>query len=139
MLDFPIHRLSLEITEATAMSDFEVARPIFEKVKSLGARFALDDFSTGYSGLRGLLMLRFDALKIDKIFIQAMINEQEGQDIVAAIIHLCRDLGLTSVAEGVEQQDQADLLRGLGCEIGQGWLFGRPMPQTHVTKALAKG
>ena len=134
---FPLHRLSLEITEGTMMEDLEAARSIFEKLKSLGVQIALDDFGTGYSGLRRLLMLRFDVLKIDKVFIKAMSTQREARNIVAAIVGLCADLGVTSVAEGVERQQEADLLYSLGCKTGQGWLFGRPMPAASVTTRLA--
>jgi EAL domain-containing protein (putative c-di-GMP-specific phosphodiesterase class I) len=135
----PLHRLSLEITEATMLDDLEVARPIFERVRSLGVQIALDDFGTGYSGLRRLLMLRFDTIKIDRVFIEAMATKREASNIVAAIVRLCGDLGVTSVAEGVERQQQAEQLRSMGCEIGQGWLFGRPMAMATAAERLATG
>jgi EAL domain-containing protein (putative c-di-GMP-specific phosphodiesterase class I) len=84
-------------------------------------------------------MLRFDALKIDRVFVKALSTQREAWNIVAAIVRLCDDLNVTPVAEGVERQQEADLLCSIGCEIGQGWLFGRPMPVASIAPRLTTG
>ncbi len=122
----PAHRLELEITESALVSDIDLARELLGELKSLGVRLALDDFGTGYSSLRHLQMLPFDKLKIDAGFVRAMRSDIESRKIVAAVVGLGHSLGLVTVAEGVEEVGTAALLRELGCDIGQGWLFGRP-------------
>ncbi len=122
----PPHRLELEITESALVGDLNLARDVLCELKALGVRLALDDFGTGYSSLRHLKMLPFDKLKIDAGFVGAMADNAESRKIVAAVVGLGQSLGLITVAEGVEDTETAALLRGLGCDVGQGWLFGRP-------------
>jgi PAS domain S-box-containing protein len=136
--NFPLSRLILEITERAQVEDIAAVRPLAEELKKLGARLALDDFGTGYSSLRYLHALPFDELKIDMSFVRSMIQERESRKIVASTIGLGRSLHLETVAEGVETQEQADMLLALGCDIGQGWLFGRPMPESQVADHLAR-
>jgi PAS domain S-box-containing protein len=133
---FPPNRLSFEITEGSVVEEFETAARVLRSLKSLGVTLALDDFGTGYSGLRHLQMLPFDVLKIDATFISNMESQKESRKIVAAIVGLSQNLGLTTVAEGIENQKQSDMLRWLGCDHGQGWLFGRPVPASEVTTVL---
>ena len=125
---FPAHRLKLEITESALVGDLELAGRVFGELKVLGVRLALDDFGTGYASLRNLQSLPFDTLKIDASFVGAMLVDKESEKIVSAVIGLGRSLGLCTVAEGVETAEAAALLRTLGCDIGQGWFFGRPCP-----------
>ena len=140
------HRLEVEITESALVGDLDLARDVLNELKALGIRLALDDFGTGYSSLRHLKMLPFDKLKIDAGFVGAMAGNTESRKIVAAVIGLGQSLGLTTVAEGVEEPETAALLRGLGCDVGQGWLFGRPSPaeaasalvQRHHAEASAR-
>jgi EAL domain-containing protein (putative c-di-GMP-specific phosphodiesterase class I) len=87
---------------------------------------ALDDFGNGHSSLRHLQMLPFDKIKVDASFVQNMCSSAESHKIVAAVIGLGRNLGLLTVAEGIEDANTATALRDLGCHIGQGWMFGRP-------------
>lgn len=122
----PAHCLELEITESALVGDLDSARTILSQLKALGIRLALDDFGTGYSSLRHLKMLPFDKLKVDASFVGAMAHDAESRKIVAAVIGLSHSLGLTTVAEGVEEAETAQMLRNLGCDIGQGWLYGRP-------------
>jgi len=122
----PPHRLELEITESALVGDVELARDLLGKLKALGVRLALDDFGTGYSSLRHLQLLPIDKLKIDASFVRAMGGDTESRKIVAAVIGLSHSLGLLTVAEGVEDESTAALLRDLGCDVGQGWLYGRP-------------
>ena len=133
---FPAARLELEVTENALVGDLVLARKLLEEIRSLGVKLALDDFGTGYSSLRHLQMLPFDKLKIDQSFVGAMVDDRESAKIVSAVARLGHSLGLTIVAEGVETEEVAGLLRDLGCDIGQGWLFGRPVP-AHCIEALA--
>lgn len=132
----PPHRLELEITESALVGDLALARGVLNEVKSLGVQLALDDFGTGYSSLHHLKMLPFDKVKIDASFVGAMTRDLGSRKIVSAVIGLGQSLGLTTVAEGVEDQDTAAMLRELGCDVGQGWLFGRPVPADLATKLL---
>lgn len=129
---FPLERLMIEITETSLVGDLDVASATAHELKAMGCRLGLDDFGTGYSSLRHLQALPFDQLKIDRSFVRSMTNTRESRTIVAAVIGLGRSLGLTTVAEGVETQDQADMLLWLGCDLGQGWLFGRPLAAEHL-------
>lgn len=133
---FPAHRLELEITESALVGDLDLARTLLGELKALGVRLALDDFGTGYSSLRHLQMLPFDKIKIDASFVGAMANDVESRKIVAAVVGLGHSLGLPTVAEGVEEPETAALLRGLGCDVGQGWLFGRPGPAEAASALL---
>ena len=136
---FPASRLEVEVTESALVGDLTLARSLLDDIKALGVRLALDDFGTGYSSLRHLQLLPFDKLKIDQSFVSAMVADRESAKIVSAVIGLGHSLGLSTVAEGVETEEVAELLRGLGCDIGQGWLFGRPVPAHRVDALVAEG
>ena len=125
---FPLSRLILEITESALVGNTEHAYLIANELKEQGSCLALDDFGTGYSSLRHLQALPFDELKVDASFIRSMTHTRESRKIAAAVIGLGNSLGLVTVAEGVEHQTHADMLLWLGCERGQGWLYGRPVP-----------
>ncbi len=132
---FPAGRLEIEVTESALVGDLDLALALLDQLKALGVRLALDDFGTGYSSLRHLQTLPFDKIKIDRSFVAAMAGDAESRKIVSAVLGLGRSLGLTTVAEGVETQETATLLRELGCDIGQGWLFGRPT-STEATGSM---
>lgn len=132
----PARRLELEVTESALVGDLALARTLLDHLKSLGVRLALDDFGTGYSSLRHLQSLPFDKIKIDQSFVGAMSADNESAKIVAAVIGLCQSLDLKTVAEGVETEDTAVLLHKLGCDVGQGWLFGRPTPAEGIDALL---
>lgn len=132
----PAHRLELEITESALVGDIDLAQDLLGKLKALGVRLALDDFGTGYSSLRHLQLLPIDKLKIDAGFVRAMVSDVESRKIVAAVIGLSHSLGLVTVAEGVEDEGTAALLRDFGCDVGQGWLYGRPAPAEAVGALL---
>lgn len=124
---FPPHRLEVEITESAVVADVAAARTALLALKARGVRIALDDFGTGYSSLHHLRELPFDKLKIDRSFIMSMQDSEESRNIVDAIVGMGRSLGLTTLAEGVESAADAERLRSLGCAMGQGYHFGRPM------------
>jgi len=123
---FPLEHATIEITESAMADDIVSARRIAGDLKAIGCRIALDDFGTGYSCLYHLKSLPFDELKVDRSFVSSMALERESRKIVAAVVGLGQSLGLTTVAEGIETREQRDLLLRLGCDMGQGWLFGRP-------------
>ena len=131
---FSLERLTVEITESALVGNIEHARSITEELKSLGVRIAIDDFGTGYSSLRHLHALPFDEIKVDRSFVQTMLTRRESRKIVAAIIGLGQSLGLVTVAEGVEAEAQADMLLWLGCDLGQGFLYGRPVSDGRMER-----
>jgi EAL domain-containing protein (putative c-di-GMP-specific phosphodiesterase class I) len=134
---FPLNRLMIEITETAMCTDLQRAQKVAMDLKAMGCRLALDDFGTGYSSLAQLQLLPFDELKIDRIFVNAMMKSRESRKIVASIIGLGSSLGLTTVAEGVETEAQADMLIWLGCEQAQGWLYGKAVPMAAIAGHIA--
>ena len=130
---FPLNRLVIEITESALLERLEDAQTISKELKAQGCRLALDDFGTGYSSLLHLQSLPFDELKVDRSFVGSMTERRESRKIVSAVVSLGQSLGLATIAEGVETAEQAEMLLLLGCEMGQGWLFGRPVPAEGLT------
>lgn len=129
---FPTDRIYIEITESALLDNLQQAKAMAHKLKDLGCRLALDDFGTGFSSLAHLQALPFDELKIDRSFISKMTTARESRKIVAAIVGLGHSLGLITVGEGIETEEQADMLLSLGCELGQGYLYGKPAPAAHI-------
>jgi len=125
---FPPARLEVEITEDALVGDYAGARAVLMSLKNVGVRIALDDFGTGYSSLKHLRELPFDVLKIDRSFVCTMSDSAEAAAIVRTIVQLAQSLGLAVTAEGIETEEQAKELFGLGCERGQGYLLGCPAP-----------
>jgi PAS domain S-box-containing protein len=134
---FPMQRLIVEITESAFLDNLERAKKIAKELKSLGCKLALDDFGTGYSSLRHLQALPFDELKIDRTFIGTMTSARESRKIVGAIVGLGHSLEMMTVAEGVETEEQAEMLLWLGCERAQGWLYGRPVTADQLPVVMA--
>ena len=133
---FPARRVEVEITEDAFVHDaFTLSKPI-GKLKSQNMSLAIDDFGTGYSSLRHLLILPFDKIKIDQSFIRDMKDNPESRKIVEAIVGLGRSMGLATVAEGVETEEQRVVLRHIGCKIGQGYLFAKPMPAEQAASFM---
>jgi diguanylate cyclase (GGDEF)-like protein len=133
----PPRLIEIEVTEHVLMaSGSKYVGRALETLKNAGVRIALDDFGTGHSSLSHLRDFPVDVVKIDRSFVQQMGVDPEISAIVAAVINLAKSLRIQSVAEGIETQDQADLLRAAGCEIGQGFLLGRPSPPEQVRAIL---
>jgi diguanylate cyclase (GGDEF)-like protein len=118
----------LEITETALMEDAESTSAALRELKSLGVSLTVDDFGTGYSSLLYLKRFPVDELKVDRTFVAGLLGNAEDEAIVAAIVSLAHTLGLKAVAEGVESTAQLTRLQELGCDIGQGYHFARPMP-----------
>ena len=123
--------LELEVTESILLEDDERALEIFRLIRDLGVRIAFDDFGTGYAGLAYLKKFPLDRLKIDKSFVSKLEANSDDMAIVGATISLGKLLGLSVIAEGIEDRVTADLLQSRGCEEGQGYYFGRPMPASE--------
>ena len=120
-------RLMIELTESAIIGDPDLALSVLSELKALDARVAMDDFGTGYSNLAYLQRLPIDVLKIDRSFVEHMVDDRDKVAIVRTIQSLAEVLGMKMTAEGVETADQARLLSALGCDFGQGFLFARPM------------
>jgi len=126
----------LEITETVLMEDVESTSGALSELKGLGVSLTVDDFGTGYSSLAYLKRFPVDELKIDRDFVAGLLSDQEDQAIVTAVINLAHTLGVVAVAEGVENIDQVRRLRALGCDLGQGYHFGRPLAPDDLTARL---
>jgi len=134
--EFPLNRLTVEITESALVNNLQRAREIAIDLREMGCELALDDFGTGYSSLRHLQALPFNKLKIDRSFVRSMVYERQSRKIVAAVVGLGHSLDMITIAEGIETEAQAEMLVWLGCELGQGWLFGHPRPSESIPEIL---
>jgi EAL domain-containing protein (putative c-di-GMP-specific phosphodiesterase class I) len=132
----PPSRLILEITESVLMIDTAATLNRLFQLKSLGVRLAVDDFGTGYSSFAYLRRFPVDILKIDKSFVDGVATEPTASALVDAMIRIGKTLRLETVAEGIERVEQADQLRVLQCDIGQGYLFSRPLPSDAISTFL---
>lgn len=119
--------LKLEFTESAMMEDPEATPATLEELRQQGATICLDDFGTGYSSLSYLHDLPVDVLKIDRSFVERLTSSERGRDFIQAIVDLGHRLGLTIVAEGIEEEDQEATLREMGCQLGQGFRYSRPV------------
>jgi diguanylate cyclase (GGDEF)-like protein/PAS domain S-box-containing protein len=128
----PAGSICLEVTETAVLRRPEMARRALEALRILGVRVALDDFGLGYSSLTHLKALPVDVVKVDRSFVADLVRSTEDRAVVEAVITLARRMGLTVIAEGVETEDQDELLRQMGCPVVQGYLYGRPAPAADV-------
>jgi EAL domain-containing protein (putative c-di-GMP-specific phosphodiesterase class I) len=126
-------RLELEITESVLLDAGSNVNGSIERLRDLQVRLALDDFGTGYSSLAYLRRIAFDKLKIDRSFVTDLPGEGAGLPIVHAIVSLAKALGMTVIAEGVENEAQQRCLVDLGCDECQGYLFGQAIPVEAAT------
>jgi EAL domain-containing protein (putative c-di-GMP-specific phosphodiesterase class I) len=131
--------IELELTETTVMRKLdEIARQMLD-LSSIGVHFSVDDFGTGYSSLRHLHQLPIQTLKIDRSFIERIGDPNGTYAIVQAILSLAHSLQMQVVAEGVERNDQVEILRDLRCDVIQGFLWGHPQPASCIPDLLASG
>jgi predicted signal transduction protein with EAL and GGDEF domain len=124
---FDPRRLEIEITETGLMNDPSSAGKTVEDLRRVGIRVSLDDFGTGQSSLGRLREFHFDKLKIDRAFVSSILDDRPSEHIIRAILAMCEGLGMDVVAEGIEEEAQADRLIQFGCAGGQGYLFGKPV------------
>ncbi|WP_017445905.1 EAL domain-containing protein [Gayadomonas joobiniege] len=128
--------LELELTESALMHDFEETRKLLQKFRELGISIAIDDFGTGYSSLSYLKFFNVNILKIDQSFVFDMLDDQQSLNIVKAIISMANAMDLEIVAEGIESQKHAEKLIDLGCSIGQGYHYAKPLPIEQFIKQV---
>lgn len=131
-------RLELEITETAMMADPEMAQQIVNELRAVGVRISLDDFGTGQSSLGRLRDFTFDKVKVDRAFVSEITRDRPSEHIVKAILAMCDGLDLSVVAEGIEEDEQAEKLVSLGCRLGQGYYYGKPVRAEHTIE-LATG
>jgi len=132
----PPERLEIEITESAFVEADPAIAKALERLRALGVRISLDDFGTGYSSLHYLGALPIDCIKIDQSFVRALAREPNAAATVRAVAALAKAHGKLLVAEGIEGGGEAEFLDALGCEYGQGWLFGRPEPVESFRRRL---
>ncbi|XUY27274.1 putative bifunctional diguanylate cyclase/phosphodiesterase [Agrobacterium sp. rho-8.1] len=129
-------RLELEITETAVMTSAETAQRIISDLKQEGVRISLDDFGTGQSSLGRLRDFSFDKVKIDRAFVSRISTDRPSEHIIKAIVAMCDGLDLEVVAEGIEDRSEAEKLRSLGCAMGQGYFYGRPVDAAATHRYL---
>jgi diguanylate cyclase (GGDEF)-like protein len=134
--DLPATALSVEITETFLLQDLALSRRHIERLAAKGVNIALDDFGTGYSNLRALMHLPIQTVKLDRSLIHDVARDARVSRLVGSMLHAARALGVSIVAEGVEDQAQAIFLRAAGCDRMQGYLFARPMPADQLEPRL---
>lgn len=132
----PASRLRLEVTETVFRTGRGHAQAQLSALKALGVGLAVDDFGTGYSSLESFAASSFDALKVDQIFVRDLVSNPRHRAIVRTVINFGQDLGLLLTAEGIETEQQRDMLRESGCLYGQGYLFARPLPPAEFELRL---
>jgi diguanylate cyclase (GGDEF)-like protein/PAS domain S-box-containing protein len=135
--NMPLSRVILEITETLLMKDRDAASITLERLRKMGVRFSIDDFGTGFSSLSYLQDFPFDKIKIDRSFVSSAANVKRSATLRRSIIQLGYNLGMTSVAEGVETEQQLDRLRAEGCVEAQGFLFSRAVPAAKLRTLFA--
>ena len=133
---FPAERLVIEITESSLFADMDLARTIVTSLKNQGIQLALDDFGTGFSSLAHLRSLPFDIIKIDRSFVTQINAKRENTAIVRAVTTLANALQVPVCVEGIENEESYRTVVQLGCEIGQGWYFGKAMPAEAARELL---
>ena len=133
----PMTALRIELTETTVVNNLQAVTDSINRLRDWGAGVALDDFGTGYAGLDYLQNMAFSSIKIDRAFVQHMHTSSRSFYIIQSALELSRKLGISSVAEGIEDQATADALAKLGCHIGQGYHFSRPLPLHEVVAKVA--
>jgi EAL domain-containing protein (putative c-di-GMP-specific phosphodiesterase class I) len=129
--------LEIEITESVLMDQSETGIRTLGRLRELGVRLVLDDFGTGYSSLSYLKHLPLDTIKIDRTFVAGLADVTD-RSIVEAVVALARGLRIGVVAEGIETETQRRLLHAIGCDVGQGYLFSRPLPADEAERLISR-
>ncbi len=132
------NKIIFEITETLLVEDVNKAKSIINKIKDMGFKISIDDFGTGYSSLNYLKEFPFDILKIDKSFLDDILENQKSRAIVLSIIELSHNLGALSLSEGIETKEQLELLKEMGCDLGQGYYFSVPLSKEEIQDYLEK-
>ena len=135
-INFAPERLEIEVTERTLLDNSTSVIQTLSQLKDMGISIVMDDFGTGYSSLSYLRQFPFDKIKIDRDFIHDIVNNENDQAIINAIIYLGKQLGMTVVAEGIENSEQVELLSAAGCDEMQGYHYSRPVPEDSIEYLL---
>lgn len=130
--------LELEITESTVLDDYHLFQSVVGELQKKGFVCSIDDFGAGYSSLNMLKNITIDALKLDAVFLRDSIDTKREQTVISHFIHMARNLGIKTVAEGVETSKQVLFLQHIGCDIVQGYYFSKPLPLTDFEQLMAK-
>ncbi|MCI5131235.1 MAG: EAL domain-containing protein, partial [Candidatus Electrothrix sp. EH2] len=125
-------------TESVLMDEPDKAVRLIEDIRKLGVRIAIDDFGTGYSSLAYLKRFPVNTLKIDQVFIRDIVRDRNDTAIVTSVLSMAESMGLKVVAEGVETEEQLELLKKMGCEEVQGYYFSKPLPPDGIADLLTK-
>lgn len=129
-------RVVFEVTETAVATDWMAAVENLSRLRLKGFALSIDDFGTGYSSLQQLLRLPFSELKLDRSFISGICTGSATHAMVEGAIRIAKKMGLTTVAEGIEAVSEAQILLSLGCDVGQGYVFSRPLPRAEVVNWL---
>jgi diguanylate cyclase (GGDEF)-like protein len=135
-LGFEPHNLAIEITEQTLLRSNSVVMHTLEQLKEMGISIVMDDFGTGYSSLSYLRQFPFDKIKIDRNFVRDIVSNESDQAIIDSVVYLARRLGMTIVAEGIENYEQALMLGAAGCDEMQGYHYSRPVPEVLLARLI---
>lgn len=130
------HNLKLELTESIMAGNMEAVGLALQQLRSLGIGICIDDFGTGYCSLQYLLLLPATTLKIDRVFIEQLIDHPQAEEIIALFVNLAHSLKMEAVVEGIEVKQQADIIKRLNCDFGQGYLWSPPVPAGAITEML---
>ncbi len=130
---FPPGRLEIEVTETAIMKDLQQAKITISNLQQAGVRISLDDFGAGYSSMGQIRDLPFDKIKIDKSFVDEVCSSERTRGLVSSIVSMCQNLSICCVAEGIESEDQYQELHSIGCSMGQGYLFSKPVSDSKST------
>nr|WP_229333370.1 EAL domain-containing protein [Grimontia hollisae] len=133
---FEASRLELEVTENLLLSNQPNVKRMIKKLHNLGTEFSMDDFGTGYSSLSYLLQFPFDALKIDRTFVDGITDVEMKEALATAVISMAQGLQIKTVAEGVETEEQLEMLKSKGCDLAQGYYLSRPVDIENLRKLL---
>ncbi|MGN0579408.1 MAG: EAL domain-containing protein, partial [Ruminococcus sp.] len=128
--------LEVELTETLALRDIDFAVAQMNKLRELGVKLAMDDFGTGYSSLSYLQVLPITLLKLDRSFITDIEHDSIAFEIVSSVIRIAKSKKIEIIAEGIENENQANILRNAGCDFAQGFLYGKPVPPEKITEFL---
>ncbi|MEO1082593.1 MAG: EAL domain-containing protein, partial [Pseudomonadota bacterium] len=132
----PASKLEVEVTESLFIRNPEHTKTILDDMRTMGLRVALDDFGTGYPALSYLKEFEVDTIKLDRSFISSIGSRDIDLRIVEGIVRLAKSLGLTVVSEGIETPEQDRLLRSIGCDVAQGYLYGKPMGMEQLKQSI---
>ena len=135
--DIDSNEVELEITESVLIEDFEEVIRKLHSLRDHGIKISLDDFGTGFSSLSYLKGLPIDTLKVDKSFVDTILIDHSTKIITESIIHMVKELGYKTIAEGVEEKEQYDYLKSIGCDMIQGYYLGKPMSSDDIKKLLS--